>query len=119
MNQLLALLISLTIEVPIILFALLIKEQILSYFDLCNSLIIAYAVTLLTHPLAWEINNILILYLEFPVRAILIESVVIIAEGILYWVILNLDWRKGLFLSLIANTSSFLGGLVIDKLLTG
>jgi hypothetical protein len=118
MTQLFALLISLTIEVPIVLFTLLTTQQFFAYFDICNSLITAYLVTFLTHPLAWEVNNMLVPYLEFPVRATLIESCVTLAEGILYWVVLNLGWQKGLFLSLVANASSFLGGLLIAQFLT-
>jgi len=116
MNQLFALLISLTIEVPIVLIALLTAKQVFSYVEICHILIIAYGATLFTHPLAWEINEALIPYMEFPVRAILIETAVILAEGTLYWIILNLGWRRGLFLSLIANVSSFSGGLLIYQL---
>lgn len=116
MTQLLGLLISLAIEVPMVLIMLLTTQQLSSRLDICNAFILACAATLLTHPLAWESNQMLIPYMEFPVRATLIESLVAIAEGILYWLILKLGWQKGLFLSIIANATSFLGGLLIDKL---
>ncbi|MBD2518868.1 hypothetical protein H6G93_28680 [Nostoc sp. FACHB-973] len=117
MTQLLALLISWVIEVPVVLITLVSTQQLCSYWDICNAFILASTATLFTHPLAWESNQILIPYIEFPLRVALIESFVVIVEGILYALILKLGWQKGLFLSIIANATSFIGGLVIDELL--
>ncbi|HIK07966.1 MAG TPA: hypothetical protein IGS40_25310 [Trichormus sp. M33_DOE_039] len=117
MTQLLALLISWGIEVPIVLITLAITRQLSSWQDIYNVLILACVATLFTHPLAWESNQILIPYMEFFLRVGLIESCVVIVEGIWYTLILKLGWTQGLLLSLIANTASFLGGLLINGLL--
>ncbi|MCF4970405.1 hypothetical protein, partial [Nostoc sp. CMAA1605] len=83
MTQWLALLISLVIEIPMVFFILVIMRQ-LSLDDIYKVLIFACGATLFTHPLAWESNQMLIPYLEFPWRVGLIEIIVAIAEGILY-----------------------------------
>lgn len=116
MTQLLALLISWGIEIPVVLITLAKTQEFSSRGDIYNTSIIAFAATLFTHPLAWESNQILIPYMGFPLRVALIESFVAIAEGILYAIFLKLGWQKGLFLSIIANVASFLGGLLIDEL---
>jgi hypothetical protein len=115
MTQLLALLISWGIEIPVVLITVAKTQQFSSRGDIYNASILAFAATLFTHPLAWESNQILIPYMDFPLRIALIESFVAIAEGILYAIILKLGWQKGLFLSIIANGTSFLGGLLIDE----
>ncbi|MFN6534991.1 MAG: hypothetical protein RM021_001280 [Nostoc sp. EkiNYC01] len=117
MTHLLALLISWGIEIPVVLITFVSTQQLCSRRDICNAFILASTATLFTHPLAWESNQILIPYIEFPLRVALIESFVVILEGILYALILKLGWQKGLFLSIIANATSFVGGLLIDELL--
>jgi hypothetical protein len=116
MKQLLALLISWVIEVPIILIVLAITRKLSSLEDICNVVILACAATLFTHPLAWESNQLLIPYMEFTLRVGLIESCVVIVEGILYALFLKLGGRQGLLLSMMANTASFFGGLLINQL---
>ncbi|AUT01331.1 hypothetical protein CLI64_13495 [Nostoc sp. CENA543] len=116
MTQWLALLISLVIEIPVVFFILVIMRQ-LSLDHIYKVLIFTCGATLFTHPLAWESNQILIPYMEFPWRLGLIEIIVAIAEGILYKITLNLAWRQGLFISIMANTASFLGGLFIAQFL--
>jgi hypothetical protein len=117
MTQFLALIISWVIEVPLVVIMLGITRHFFTFRDIFNALIAAFITTLFTHPLAWESNQILIPYMQFYIRVGLIESGVIIIESILYTLILNLAWRQGLFLSMMANLTSFLGGLLIDKLL--
>lgn len=117
MTQFLALIISWVIEVPLVLIMLGITRQLTTFRDICNALSIAFVATLFTHPLAWESNQILIAYMQFYMRVVLIESGVIIIESILYAVILKLAWRQGLLLSMMANLTSFLGGLFIHKFL--
>ncbi|AKG21592.1 hypothetical protein [Calothrix sp. 336/3] len=117
MTQLLALLISWVIEIPVVLITLAKTQQFSSRGDIYNTSIIAFAATLFTHPLAWESNQILTHYMDFPLRVTLIEIFVAIAEGIIYTIILKLAWQKGLFLSIIANGTSFFGGLLIAELL--
>lgn len=115
MTQLLALLISLGIEAPIVLLILFHTGYISCRWDIFTSLIIACAATLLTHPFAWESNQVLIPFIGFSIRVILIESIVSVTEGIVYRFFLKISWQKSLLTSLVANGSSFIGGLLIDN----
>ena len=78
---------------------------------------IACAATLLTHPLAWASNQILMSHLPFPQRATLIESAVVVLEGTLYAQLAHLGWGRGMLLSTVANATSFFSGLAIYSLL--
>jgi hypothetical protein len=109
MTQFAALSVSLIIEVPIVLF-LLRQFSSLRFYWL---IILACGATMLTHPMAWEFNQILIPYTSFLIRSIFIESFVILAEAVLYWIVLKLHWRDGLFISIVANIVSFLFGMMI------
>ncbi|GJD18309.1 hypothetical protein RIVM261_032650 [Rivularia sp. IAM M-261] len=108
MTQSTALLISLIVEIPIVII-LLRQLSSLNSFWLA---ILACGATMLTHPIAWESNQILIPYASFSVRSTLIESFVVLVEGIIYWVVLKLRCQQGLFISFIANIASFVAGLI-------
>lgn len=109
MTQFIALLISLIVEVTIILLSL----RRLSSINFYWIVILACGATTLTHPIAWESNQLLIFYASFPLRSSIIESFVILAEAVIYCVVLKLQWKQSLFVSFIANLASFLVGLVI------
>jgi hypothetical protein len=108
MTQYIALLISLIVEIPVVL--ILLRQ--LSSLDFFWLVILACGATMLTHPIAWESNQILIPYTSFPVRSTLIESFVVLVEGVLYWVVLKLQCQQGLFVSFVANVASFVTGLI-------
>ena len=111
MNQLAALILSLSIEVPCVwaLCRLLgwVKAERTRGLVVC-----AFAATLLTHPFAWHGNEAMAGHLGFPVRATIVETAVILVEGMLYTRVLSLDWMKGLSLAVAANVTSFGLGLI-------
>lgn len=117
MTQFIALLISLAIEIPIVLLLTYFLQRFSSFIELLAMFALACGATLLTHPMAWTSNQIIIFYLLSPVRIILIEAIVILIEGFLYSQVLNLGWKKGLYLSLVANLASYCGGVIIYQLL--
>ncbi|MEO1376714.1 MAG: hypothetical protein AAFW70_20945 [Cyanobacteria bacterium J06635_10] len=117
MTQFIALLISLAIEVPIILLLTHVTKRFSDFVELVAMFALACGATLLTHPPAWISNKIMIPYLLFPVRIILIETFIILIEGFLYSEVLDLGWRKGLFFSLVANIASFSIGIIIHHFL--
>ena len=78
---------------------------------------LACGATLLTHPLAWASNQLVFHDFIYPIRIFIIEAIVISVEGFLYSQVLDLGWRKGLYLSMIANIVSFCGGLIIYRLM--
>ncbi|MEB3215726.1 MAG: hypothetical protein VKN72_05620 [Nostocales cyanobacterium 94392] len=114
MTQFIALLISLAIEIPIILLLTHFLQGFSSFTEFVGMFALACSTTLLTHSIAWTSNQIVILYLLSPVRIIIIEAIVICIEGFLYSQVLNLGWRKGFYLSLIANIASYCGGIIIS-----
>ncbi|AFY55725.1 hypothetical protein Riv7116_3255 [Rivularia sp. PCC 7116] len=117
MTQFIALLLSLAIEIPIILLLTHYLQRFSSFVELLAMSSLACGATLLTHPLAWTSNQIIIHDLIFPVRIIIIEAIVVFIEGFLYSQVLDLGWRKGLYLSMIANIASFCGGIIMYKFL--
>jgi hypothetical protein len=108
MTQSIALLISLIVEIPVVIILL---RQV-SSLNFVWLVILACGATMLTHPIAWESNQILIPYTSFTVRAALIESFVVLVEGVIYSVVLKLQFQQGLFISFIANVTSFAVGLI-------
>ncbi|MCJ8280568.1 MAG: hypothetical protein MJK14_11860 [Rivularia sp. ALOHA_DT_140] len=117
MTPFIALLVSLAIEIPIILLLTHCLQRFSSFVELLAMSALACGATLLTHPLAWTSNQVIIYNLAFPLRIIIIEAVVIFVEGFLYSLVLDLGWRKGFYLSFIANLASYCGGMVIYKLI--
>lgn len=115
MTQFIALLISLAIEIPIILLLTHCLQRFSSFVELLAMSSLACGVTLLTHPLAWTSNQVILFYLLSPVRIIIIEAFVILIEGCLYAQVLDLGWKKGLYLSSVANLVGYLGGVVISQ----
>ncbi|MBW4510583.1 MAG: hypothetical protein KME64_29310 [Scytonematopsis contorta HA4267-MV1] len=112
MSQLFALSISLVTEVFVI-FLLVYFTLEFSSLEIRRILIVAFAATLFTHTFAWQSNEILLPYLVFPLRAMLIEMIVVIVEGVIYRIFTGFSWWQSLFLSFLANATSFLVGLTI------
>ena len=113
MTQFIALLVSLAIEIPIILLLIHFLQRFSSSVELLAMFALACGATLLTHPLAWTSNQMMIYNLAFPVRIIIIEAIVIFIEGFLYSQVLDLNWKIGLYLSFIANLASYCVGMII------
>lgn len=112
MTQPVALLIGLLIEIPLVM-GLAIATKKMTFKELFQLLIIICATNFITHRIAWESNDIFMPYLNFTIRATIIELAVVVVEGIVYAVVSELGWKRGLFASLVANTASFFGGLAI------
>lgn len=117
MTQFIALLVSLAIEIPIILLLIHFLQRFSSLVELFAMFALACGATLLTHPLAWMSNQIMIHDLIYPVRIIIIETIVISVEGFLYSQVIDIGWRKGLYISMIANIASFCGGMIIYRVI--
>ncbi len=117
MTQFIALLVSLAIEIPIILLLIHFLQRFSSSVELLAMFALACGATLLTHPLAWTSNQVIIYNLAFPAKIIIIEAIVIFVEGFLYAQVLDLGWKKGLYLSFIANLASYCVGLIIFRLM--
>ncbi len=112
MSQLFALFISLVTEVLVV-FLLINSTLEFSSLEIRRILIVAFAATLLTHSFAWQGNEILLPYLVFPLRAIFLEVIVVIVEGVVYKIFAGFSWWQSLFLSFLANATSFFVGLAI------
>ena len=117
MTQFIALLISLAIEVPIVLLLAHYLKRFSSFTELVAMFALACGATLLTHPIAWTSNQIIMFYLLSPVKVIIIEATVIFIEGFLYSQVLYFGWKKGFCVSIIANTVSYCSGVIIHQLL--
>ncbi|BAY82830.1 hypothetical protein NIES267_23150 [Calothrix parasitica NIES-267] len=118
MTPFIALLISLAIEIPIILLLTHFLQRFSSLVELLAMFALACGATLLTHPLAWTSNLVMIYNLEFPARIIIIEAIVFFIEGFLYAQVLDLGWKKGLYLSFIANLASYCVGMIFFKFMS-
>ncbi|MBK6917713.1 MAG: hypothetical protein IPH07_09960 [Deltaproteobacteria bacterium] len=69
--------------------------------------VMAFAVSLVTHPFAWWSNRGLAPLLPFATRAALVESAVVIVEAVLLRGALRLRWRAAIVTSLAMNVASF------------
>ncbi len=69
--------------------------------------------TAVTHPQLWE--GAFWAYARFPFwpSVIVLEALVIVAEGLLIAWMAELAWRRAMLVSLIANSASCLAGLLI------
>ena len=112
MTQWLALALSLAIEVPAAVAGVLLLRW-LPAPAAGRLAVVAAAATLITHPLAWNANIYLRHALPFVWRGLLIESAVVLVEGVLYARLARLGWRRGAAVSLGANGLSFGLGLLI------
>ena len=112
MTQPVALLIGLAIEIPLVL-GLARATQKMTLKELFQLLIIVGAANFITHPIAWQSNEILMPYFNFTTRATIIEMAAVAVEGTIYAQLSDLGWRRGMFVSLVANAASFFGGLAI------
>lgn len=78
---------------------------------------ISMAATLITHPLAWKLFLDLSPYLSFIARSLLLESGVILVEGLIYNLVTGYSWRSSMGLSFSANLTSYICGFLWYKLL--
>jgi hypothetical protein len=111
LNQSIALLLSLIIEVPIVWWWMKSNCQRRSI----EIIIIAICATVITHPWVWLFNYLLVPAFPFPLRALLLESGAIVIEAIVYKLSLGLSPKSALMLATVANLTSFGLGLTVSQ----
>jgi len=74
---------------------------------------IAIAGSLVTHPIAWWTNRLLMTSLSFGLRALVIEVGVALVEGLLFAWLARLKPLQGLAVGALTNGASFGVGLVV------
>lgn len=114
MTQWSALALTFLIEVPIAL--LLSRFWLARNVPTLHVIPVAFAATMITHPVVWWLNKSLKLMPFWP-RVTTLELLVVLVEAIVYAVALSLGFRRGLIIAFIANTISFGGGLIIYQLI--
>jgi hypothetical protein len=104
LTQTLALVLTLAIEVPIVVAVVAVARWAPG-----RLLVVALAAalaSLVTHPLLWLIDPLLVSSLSNAVRLALLESLVTIVEAAIYAGPAGLGLRRGLVLSFVANGAS-------------
>lgn len=111
-----ALALSIAIELPVVL-GLALGLRWIPRARLRRLLLVGVAATLLTHPFAWHglpgLREVLPL---FWARALLVEGLVAVVEGLLYARLLGLRLARGQALGWAANATSFGLGLLLMRL---
>jgi|SRR5271170_1103670 len=108
MTQVQALILSIAIE-AVIAFALV---RGLRWGSGTGAALAATVGTLGTHPLVWQAVPRLEARLGYGLALALIESGVVLAEGVAYRVIVPLTWRQAFAASMVANAASTATGLL-------
>lgn len=107
MTQYQALAATLGCEIPIML--LLLRAS-----PLPRVIIISAAASLVTHPFAWYFST-LLSPSEYQMGLVIIEVIVVLVEGLVYWKFIPLNLKKSMLYSMIANMGSFfIGGLILS-----
>lgn len=112
MSQLEALLLTIVLEIAAAVpFALGLRW--VERAQLARAAAVVGAVSLVSHPLAWQANTAWLVGMAFPVRAAIIELAVVALEGALMAAVMPLAWRRALVLAFIMNATSFGIGLAL------
>lgn len=114
MTQWSALALTFLIEVPIVL--VLCRFWLARDVPTLHVIPVAFAATMITHPVVWWLNKSLKM-LSFWPRVTLLELLVVLVEAIVYALALSLGFKKGLIIAFIANAISFGGGLILYQLI--
>lgn len=105
---LLSLLITLTIEVPVVSLVVRYKYKILNNF---NTIFVSFVSTILTLPYFWFI---LPIYINNRTGYLMIgEIAIILIEAFIYYRLLKISFKKALGVSILANVISFLIGIIL------
>ena len=111
MSQITALLITLAIEIPIMVFvAWMWRSRVNEPLPVVA--VVAGAASLVTHPFAWWLNQALAPALSFGPRATVIETLVVAAEMVVLAIFARMAWRTAGVASFVANMASFGFGLI-------
>ncbi|TWT15624.1 hypothetical protein [Reyranella sp. CPCC 100927] len=109
MSEVDALLLSCAIEAPVA----AILAWALRWGHAGRAALAATLATLMTHGIAWRAILWLLEGLGYPLAVLLVETGVVAAEAIAYRLIVPLDLRRALAVSLIANAASTGAGLAL------
>lgn len=110
MSQLQALLLTLGLEVPLVLF---LATALRWNVDPRRLFVVACTTSLLTHPFAWSGLPALAPHLDWWPRVLLVEGGVGLVEAMLYRALVPLPWQRALSAGLLANAFSFGIGLLV------
>jgi hypothetical protein len=86
-------------------------------FDRHLLVITASATTLMTHPILWQLFTDLLAQISYEWRVFILETLVVLVEGLAYKLVTRYSWRISLGLSFGANFTSYLCGVVLYELL--
>lgn len=117
MTQLQALLASLALEVPLVMGLAVGLGWARGRKPVVRLLLVSLAATLVTHPFAWNAFRGLAPFLDYWPRAVLIEGMVALTEGLLYARAAGLGAKRGLLLGFLANAFSYGLGILLWRLL--
>lgn len=109
LNFVLSLLVTLIVEIPILIFFFryLFKTNRIPLKKLISTGLIASALTL---PYLWFV---LLPFVSTDYYLLIGEIIVIIVESLIYYQVIELELKKSLLISFIANISSYLVGIII------
>jgi hypothetical protein len=79
-------------------------------------ILVASGSTLFTHPILWQLVTELSPHFNFNIIVLLLETLVVIIEGMMYKLAMGYSWRSSLTISLVANLASYTFGLLIYQL---
>ena len=111
LTQSTALLVTLAVEVPLVL--LLTRRW---HYPWGRCLVAAVLASCISHPIAWKLSwvaSVLLQSAHYGWWFVAIEFGVCFVEALLYWLVLRLCWQRTLFLSVIANATSALFGILL------
>lgn len=110
MTQLVALALTLAIEVPI---ALIGKRLSKIQIDSWRFALVATSTSLITHPIVWPLITHWLKPSPFWFRATVGETLAILIEALIYWKFTPLGLRGAFLVSLAANLASFGIGMLV------
>ncbi|MCB9795597.1 MAG: hypothetical protein H6741_23080 [Alphaproteobacteria bacterium] len=114
MSELQARLLTLLIEVPLVLGVVWLKQWADDRRHWGRILVVAVAMSLITHPFAWKLNGDLVPYFGNPwARIAFIELIVALVESLLLWRWARLELRGAFALGFFVNLSSWGIGTLI------
>ena len=116
MTQLQAQLLTLAIEVPVVAAVFEARGWAVDSRHRLRLYGVAVAMSLITHPFAWTLNQDL-RPMPFWQRATIVEALVVVLEGALLARWGQLGWSRGYALGFLANATSFGLGLVLSPYL--
>ena len=104
---------ALTLAIEAVVALLLARRWKMPRAELAPLVVAVFAASLLTHPVAWWINDTLKPWLTYWPRIAVIEVVVVLAEATVLGLAAVVPWRRAFLLALLMNAVSYGTGLAI------